>query len=69
MFKTSKKNKKKCQISVDNPCCYAAHNPIKQAGRNGKDFRLSKVTRVGSTLITQKQQGEGNKKSKRQTKK
>jgi len=47
MFKTSKKNKKKCQFSVDNPCCYAAHNPPDKLEDTEKIFGLA-GQRVGS---------------------
>jgi hypothetical protein len=42
MFKTSKKNKKKCQFSVDNPCCYAAHNPQNKLEETEKILGLAR---------------------------
>jgi hypothetical protein len=44
MFKTSKKNKKKCQISVDNLvfCCYAAHNPTDKLEETEKFLGLAR---------------------------
>jgi hypothetical protein len=54
MFKTSKKNKKKCQISVDNPCCYAAHNSSDKLEETEKVFGLAMGQGFGFSLTTQK---------------
>jgi hypothetical protein len=54
MFKTSKKNKKKCQISVDNPCCYAAHNSSDKLEETEKVFGLAMGKGFGFSLTTQK---------------